>query len=393
MKKTLIIQGGEIFTPSKIFSPGTIIVENGKINTIKEGTKCIDESAEKTIVDASGLKVIPGFIDTHVHGRDGHDFGDSIETTNQILKKITKTGVTSVLPTIGAKPKFEQILDSIQNVITVKEKSNGGAKILGIHMEGPSFSKEKIARGSQPVRFLRTPCLDDLYKFFDAAKGQIKKIAIAPELNGAIDYIREARKLGIVVCAGHSSATYEETLLAIEAGLNCATHTFNGMLPFHHRKPGLIGAILTRDEINAEFIPDGQHISPVAIKLLVRCKELKHVHAVSDNTIYAGLPNGEYQDEEKDRVVVKEENKAYVKGGTLAGSVCPLNHGLKVLVEEVGLDFENAIQLLSINPAKVIGVNDQKGSLEPDKDADIVLIDNDFTIHKTFVEGDLVYES
>ncbi|MDP2964501.1 MAG: N-acetylglucosamine-6-phosphate deacetylase [Pelolinea sp.] len=392
MKTQIVIQGGEIYTPFNIFSPGLIYINDGKITGVERGTVIDNKINRGDIVDATGLKVIPGFIDSHVHGRDGFNFGDSVESTSQMLVNMAKTGVTGVLPTIGAKPKFEQILESIKNVIVVKEKSKIGARILGIHMEGPSFSKDKVARGSQPVQFLIEPRLGDLYKFIEAAKGQIKKISIAPELDGALEYIKEASKLGIIVSAGHSMASYEEAMLAVSYGLNCATHSFNGMMPFHHREPGLIGAILTCDEINAEFIPDGQHISPVAIRLLLRCKGLNNLHAVSDNTIYAGLPNGEYKDKEKDRVVIKEEFRAYVKGGTLAGSVCPLNYGLKILVYEVGLALQDALKLFCVNPAKLIGAYDYKGSIEPGKDADILIVDDNFNIHKAFINGELAYE-
>lgn len=392
MKNQIVIQGGEIYTPFNIFPHGTIHINDGKITDVKKDSKIVNSKNGNRIIDAAGYKVIPGFIDTHVHGRDGFNFGDSIESTRQMLVNITKTGVTSLLPTIGAKPKFENILESIKNVIAVKEESNIGARILGIHMEGPSFSTDKIARGSQPVQFLLKPSIDDLREFSKAAKGQIKKISIAPELDGALEYIKEAHKMGMVIAAGHSAATYEETIQAISFGLNCATHTFNGMLPFHHREPGLIGAILTCDEINAEFIPDGQHISTVAIKVLLKCKGIDNLHAVSDNTTYAGLPDGEYRDEERDRIVIKEEYRAYVKGGTLAGSVCPLNYGLKVLVYDVGLALHDALKLFCVNPAKLIGVYSHKGSIEPGKDADILIVDENINIQKTIINGELVFE-
>lgn len=388
-KENLLIRADRIYTQSGLLKPGLMFVEEGKIQSISKSTDDILGLSGKkyqTLI-FEGYSIIPGFIDTHIHGRLGYEFGEDIDSTKRIIKDLPKSGVTSVLPTLGAKPSLEEIIDSIKTVTQVMNEADGGAGILGIHMEGPYFSNEKYARGSQPTQYFRNPSVDELHKFIEASNGSIRKLALAPELDGSIDVTREASKSGIVVCAGHSNATYEETLSAIEAGLSCSTHTFNGMPPFHHRNPGLVGAILTHDEINAEFIPDGQHISPVAIKLLIRCKSLNRMHAVSDNTRYAGLADGEYADKKKGRTVVKEGNKAYVKGGTLAGSVCQLDHGIKILTNQVGLGIEDSIKLLSENPAKVIGIYEGKGSIEIGKDADFLVIDDELNILKTFVRG------
>ena len=385
----LLIQAARIYTQSGVVAPGRMLIEDGVIQSISKSTDDVPDLNGKKyqIYKFARFSIIPGFIDTHIHGRLGYEFGEDIKSTKRIAQDLPQSGVTSVLPTIGAKPSLEEILEAIEIVISVLEKADGGAEILGIHMEGPYFSKEKYARGSQPTQYFRSPSVTELHKFYNASNGSIKKISLAPELDGSINVIKEAVNLGIVVCAGHSNATYEESVTAIEAGLSCSTHTFNGMPPFHHRNPGLIGAILTHDEINAEFIPDGQHISPVAIKLLISCKSLDRIHAVSDNTRYAGLKDGEYREEKKGRTVIKEGNKAYVKGGTLAGSVCQLDYGFKILTDQVGLSIEDSIKLLSENPAKVIGIYERKGSIDIGKDADFLVIDDELNIRKTFIRG------
>jgi len=392
MSNNFLIRDCEVYTPDNIIPNGFVKIQNGKIQTIGVGDYQKKSGDEFAIINAHGSKVIPGFIDTHVHGRDGFNFGDDIESTRNMLKTITQTGVTSLLPTLGARREFEQILEGIDNIIVVKESNPEGAVILGVHMEGPSFSKEKIARGSQPVDFFLEPRLSNLQIFFKHSKGNIKKLSIAPELPGAIEYIKAAHEMGIIVCAGHSAATYEEAIKGIENGVTCATHTFNGMLPLHHRNPGLIGAILTRDEVNAEFIPDGQHISPIAIQILARCKGIDQIHAVSDNTTFAGLPNGEYIDSERNRIVIKDDNRAYVKGGTLAGSVCPLILGFGVLINGAGFSIHETIKVMSFNPAKLLGIDHLTGSIETGKNADLLILDDKLNIMKTLVNGKIEFD-
>jgi N-acetylglucosamine-6-phosphate deacetylase len=214
-------------------------------------------------------------------------------------------------------------------------------------------------------------------------------MGIAPELDGALDVIREMVKLDIVPCSGHSAATYEQAMEAVQAGLSCAVHVFNGMIPLHHRRPGLLGAVLTCDEINAELIADGQHVSPVAMEILLRCKGVDGVHLVTDNTIWAGMPNGTYED--GDRTIVKEDHRAYVMGGTLVGSVAPMNFCVGNIVRSVGCSLAEAIKMASLIPAVVIGVDDRKGSLEPGKDADLVVIDEEVKVYMTMVKGQEVY--
>ena len=224
-----------------------------------------------------------------------------------------------------------------------------------------------------------------------ASEGTIRKISIAPELGGALDMIREMVKLNIVPSAAHSTATYEQAMEAVQAGLSCATHVYNGMIPLHHRRPGLLGAVLTCDEVNAELIADGQHVSPAAIEILLRCKGVDRVHLITDNTIWAGMPNGTYED--GDRTVVKEDLRACVVGGTLVGGVAPMNLCVSNVVRSVGCSLAEAVQMASLNPVAVIGVDDRKGSLKPGKDADLVVIDQEVKVYMTMVRGREVYRA
>jgi N-acetylglucosamine-6-phosphate deacetylase len=390
----IAIQAWRILTPLESIAPGTILIEDEKIVAVGRSAE-VSIPAGAAVIDATDKVVVPGFIDTHTHGRDGTYFGENPEMTAKLCRSIVSTGVTSFLPTLASllpiQYTLEMILNRIQVVRQVMMQDAGGAEILGIHMEGPCLSSADTARGSQLVANLRKPSVEELHRMVEASEGTIRKVSIAPELDGALDVIREMVKLDIVPCAGHSTATYEQAMEAVQAGLSCASHVFNGMIPMHHRRPGLLGAVLTCDEISAELIADGQHVSPAAMKILLRCKGVDGVHLITDNTIWAGMPNGTYGD--GDRTVVKEDHRAYVVGGTLVGSVAPMNLCVGNIVRSVGYSLAEAVKMASLNPAIVIGVDDRKGSLEPGKDADLVVIDEEVEVCMTMIKGKEVYRA
>ena len=390
----IAIQAGCVLTPLKSMAPGTILIEDKKIVAVGRPAE-VSIPAGATVIDATDKVVAPGFIDTHTHGRDGTYFGEDLETTTRLCKSIVSTGVTSLLPTLASllpiQYTLEMILDRIGVVRQVMIQDTGGAEILGIHMEGPYLSSADTARGSQLVTNLRQPSVEELHRMVEVSEGTIRKMSIAPEMDGALDVICEMVKLNIVPCAGHSTATYEQAMEAVQAGLSCAIHVFNGMIPLHHRRPGLLGAVLTCDEINAELIADGQHVSPAVMKILLRCKGVDRVHLITDNTIWAGMPNGTYED--GDRTVVKEDRRVYVVGGTFVGSVAPMNLCVGNIVHSVGYSLAEAVKMASLIPAVVIGVDDRKGSLEPAKDADLVVVDEEVEVYITMIKGQEVYRA
>jgi N-acetylglucosamine-6-phosphate deacetylase len=390
----IAIQAGQIPTPLKSISPGVILIEGRRIVDVGHPGE-VPLPAGTEIRDFQDKVVVPGFIDTHTHGRDGDYFGEDKEATGRLCRNITRTGVTSLLPTLASLMPIHytlaMMLERIDTVRQVMAQDAGGAEILGMHLEGPFLSSADTARGSQLVVNLRKASVRELQQMAEAAEGTIRKMSIAPELEGALDVIREMIKLNIVPCAGHSTATYEQAMEAVHAGLCCGTHVFNGMIPFHHRRPGLLGAVLTCDRINAELIADGQHVSAAAMKLLLRCKGVDGVHLITDNTIWAGMANGTYQD--GDRSIVKEESRAYVLGGTLVGSVAPMNLCVGNMVRFVGCSLGEAVKMASLNPAVVVGEADRKGSLERGKDADLVVVDEEVEVYVTMVKGQEVYRA
>jgi N-acetylglucosamine-6-phosphate deacetylase len=388
-----VIKAGRILTPLKEISPGTVLIKDEQISAVGEPAE-IPVPGDAEIIEAEDKIVAPGFIDTHTHGRDGEYFGEAVDTTKKLCQSLPSTGVTGLLPTLASllpmHYTFEMILDRIR-VVREAMTYGGGAEILGINMEGPYLSSEDIARGSQLPENMREPSVEELQRMVDASEGTIRKMTIAPELEGALNVVREMANHGIVPCAGHSTASYERVSDAVEAGLSCTTHTFNGMIPLHHRRPGLLGAILTFDQIRAELIADGEHVSGTAMKILLRCKGTKGIHLITDNTPWAGLADGEYLD--GNRKVVKEDQRAYVVGGTLVGSVASMNHCVANMVRSVGCSMADAVRMASLNPARVIGVDEKKGSLEPGKDADLVVVDEDVSVYRTLVKGREVYRS
>jgi N-acetylglucosamine-6-phosphate deacetylase len=391
MENSVAIRAGCILTPLESIAPGTILIEGEKIAAVGPSAE-IPIPDGVTVIDAPDKVMVPGFIDTHVHGRDGHHFGEDAETTTHLCRSIASTGVTALLPTSLGRPTFEEILGNIDVVRQVMVQGTGGAEILGIHMEGPYLSDAEIARGSTDVATHRRPSVEELHRMVEASEGTIRKMSIAPELDGALDVIRELVRLDIVPTAAHSAATYEQAVEAVQAGLSCATHTFNGMIPLHHRRPGLLGAVLTCDEINAELIPDGQHVGSVAMRILLRCKGTDGIHFVTDNTAWAGMPNGTYE-WTSGREIVKEDHRVYVVGGTLAGSVASMNFGVGNFARSTGCSLAEAVKMASLNPALVIGMADRKGSLEPGKDADLVIIDEEVNVYLTMVRGQEVYRA
>ena len=335
-----------------------------------------------------------GFIDIQLNGFKGINFASPDLTLDQVrmaTRELVKAGTVAYCPTVvtSSRDDYKHSLPILAAAMRDKELK---PHLLGIHMEGPCLSGAETARGSQDVSSLRQPSIKELHQMVETAEGTIRKMSIAPELDGALDVIRELVRLNIVPSAAHSAATYEQAMEAVQAGLSCATHTFNGMIPLHHRQPGLLGAILTCDEINAELIPDGQHVGSVAMGILLRCKGVDGIHFVTDNTAWAGMPNGTY-DWTGGQKVVKEDHRVYVVGGTLVGSVASMNFGVSNFARSTGCSLAEAVKMASLNPALVIGVADRKGSLEPGKDADLVIIDEQVNVYLTMVKGQEVYRA
>ena len=336
------------------------------------------------IIDANGNFVSPGFIDMHVHGSGGYDVMDGTDQALSVISSvIAHNGVTGFLPTTMTMSE-EKIYASLDNIrLHMKNKING-AKILGAHMEGPFINKKY--KGAQKEDFIIKPN----FKFIEDYTDVIKLITLAPEEDDNFDFIKEiVEKTNIILSIGHSNAEYEETMDAIKCGISHATHTFNAMTPLNHRKPGIVGAIFNSD-IYCELIADGIHVHPAIFNILKKVKGTNKIILITDSMRAGCLRDG--VSELGGQKVIVENNSARLENGTLAGSILKLNEGIKNFMDNSDVDICEAISLVSINPARELGLDKVKGSLEAGKYADIVILDSNFNVQQTIVEGNTVFK-
>jgi len=387
MRKITVIKNGTVITPSRTIKSGVVIFEDGRITAVgRESDVKMPKGAR--MIDASGKTVAPGFIDIHIHGGGGRDAMEgSYEAINEIAKFVAGHGTTAFLPTTVSAPR-DDMLNAVGAVKKAMERGTESAEVLGVHLEGPYINLEK--RGAHDAEYVRLPSPDEIKELLEAANCTIKIVTLAPEVNGSKELIKELGRLGIVASLGHSNATYKEAMKAIKLGATHAAHTFNEMRSFHHREPGILGAVLVHDELTAELISDNIHVHPVAMKLLVRTKGTDKVVLVTDAIQAAGMPDGKYK-LGKQNVIVKK-GVCRLESGELAGSTLTMDEAVKNAMKSVGIPLRTAIKMATINPAVTISVDKNKGSLEPGKDADIVIIDDEVKVYMTIVKGKVVYK-
>lgn len=340
---------------------------------------------EILVIDAKGKYVSPGFIDIHIHGSGGYDTMDATATALRVISTtIAENGVTSYLPTTMTMDSISiySALDAIRQAMSLE---NEGAKILGAHMEGP-FINEKY-KGAQKADNIIKPNYDIIKDYLDI----IKIITLAPEKDENHSFIKKVKSNSkITLSVGHSDASYEEAVRAIEDGITHATHTFNAMTPLNHRKPGIVGAIFTND-ITCELIADLIHVHPAIFKMLINIKHKDKMVLITDSMRAGCMKSGNY--ELGGQKVTVENGAARLQDGTLAGSVLTLNKAVKNMLNHSGLEIYEVVAMASHVPAKVINIDNKKGRLEAGFDADIVVFDDDIDVFLTIVEGKIVYET
>jgi len=384
--KALVIKGGTIFTPFTKIDNGTVCIKNGRI--VRVGRR-ISEPLEAEIVDVSGMIVVPGFIDTHIHGGAGSDVMDATpEAIDNIAKFCARFGTTSMLATTMTE-SFDRIVQAVQATRALIKRGTNGAEILGIHLEGPYISPER--RGAHNVEHVRSPSLAEFKRILEESANSVKIVTVAPEIEGATEFIGTLKNWGIVVSAGHSNASYAEIMSAIKAGITHVTHIFNGMKEFHHREPGIVGAALADKELTVSVIADGIHVHPTAIKVLFRAKGADNIILISDAVRPAGMGNGTY--ELGGFAVTVKDGVCRLPSGTLAGSTLTMNMAVKNMVSFLGIPLSDALKMASTNAASMIGFGDTKGSLEEGKDADIAILDEDLSVQSTIVKGRIIKTS
>jgi len=378
---------GVIVTPYRMIKDGLVIIRGTKIAYVGDyEEEMIPNGALK--LDFSGHYVIPGLIDIHIHGCEGENaFDASKESLKNLAIKLAKHGVTSFLPTAIALPE-EHLIQIIKAVKEVIKSKVVGAKILGLNLEGPFVNPEK--RGALIVGYMKKASIDMAKRILKEGEGLIKIMTIAPELPGALEVIRWLTMNDVIVSIGHTNANYDEAMQGFDAGASHVTHLFNAMRGYHHRDPGVIGAALVRDDVSVEVIGDGIHVDKATIEMTIRAKGYENVVIVSDATPLAGLPNGEYKFLGLPKIVI-EKGKAMLADGTFAGSTLTLDKAIRVLYE-MGFPINKIIQMMSANPARILRLS-RKGILRVGYDADIVVLNQNFDVTLTIVEGDIVHST
>ncbi|MBN8031824.1 N-acetylglucosamine-6-phosphate deacetylase [Vibrio vulnificus] len=347
-----------------------------------------DPQQHRTVTDLGAVSLMPGLIDSHVHGSQGCDVMDATHASlNTMSRYFASLGVTAFVATTVTAP-VAKIRAAIAQVAKSKQQGVEGAEILGAYLEGPYFTEKN--KGAHPTQWFRELAVEELDNWISYSDNQLLKVALAPEKEGALAAIRYLANQGISVMLGHTDASYQQVKLALDAGAKGIVHCYNGMRGLHHRDPGVVGAGLLHPECYVEMIADGHHVHPAAIEVAHRCCGSR-MTLITDAMCATGMPDGqytlgEYQVEMKQGVVTTQD-------GGLAGSTLTLIEGVKNIQRWLNLPFEQAWLMASHTPAKSLGIQHQLGTLEVGKRASMVALGSDFSIDKTWVNGRLVFDA
>lgn len=385
--KELLLKNAKIVLKDRVIE-GDILTADGIIRDIidkKSPVKAETLEVENSI-DLDGKYVVPGFIDVHIHGSNGADAMDgTVEALKTISSYIATKGTTKFLATTLTSSK-EELINVLKIAADLQDKEIDGATIFGVHMEGPYFDIEY--KGAQNEKYMKPATEKEIKDYLDVKLRLVKMMSLSPHTEQSIETVKFLKENGVIVSVGHSAAKFNDVMKAVDAGLSHSTHTFNGMRGINHREPGVAGAVLISDKINAEVIFDKIHIHPEIVRLMIKAKGTDKVVCITDAMAATGLPNGDYKLGELD-VYVKDGEARLKSNDSLAGSVLTMDKAFKHVIE-LGYPIYEAAKLTSTNAAVEFGLN--AGAIEVGKEADFAILDDSYNVDMTIVNGNIKYQ-
>ena len=381
MEMDMIYTDAYIFQGEKGFIKGSFRVSGDRIQEILTENESSGKADQEQEISLNGAYVLPGLVDIHTHGNSGHDFSDgSGEGLVSMGKYMASHGITSFLPTSMTLP-YDRLETAFQTAAEyMKNPPDDGARVLGVHMEGPYFSEKK--KGAQNSAYLKLPDTDGFRKLQEQCGGIIRIVDVAPELDGAEEFVRAAAETARVSVA-HTDASYEDAAIAFDAGASHVTHLFNAMPPVHHRRPGVIGAACEIENVYAELICDGLHVHPSVIRMAFKLFPGR-ICLISDSLRCCGMPEGVY--ELGGQSITLKDGQARIADGNLAGAVANLYEDL-VNAIHFGIKVEEAVLAATLNPARQAGMEDKIGSLETGKKADFLVCGEEWDLQQVYIGG------
>jgi N-acetylglucosamine-6-phosphate deacetylase len=382
----LVLQAARVLTPFEEIRNGGVVVAGPRIVDVgPAATLAVPSGAH--VVDCGDATIVPGFVDVHIHGSGGRTAMEGAEAVRAVSRFIARHGVTAWVPTLTARSTIDETAAAIRAALAGASGPVDGAEVVGLHLEGPYVNPKRP--GALRLDWFRSYDPAEVAALLDAGAGRIRLMTLAPELPGGLALVRQLRESGVVASIGHTDATGDEAAAAFAAGVTCATHAFNAMRGFHHRDPGVVGALLDAPVVTAELIADGVHVHPVAMRALIRAKSPDRVALITDAVAPAGLGNGTFEFE--GRPITVQAGRATLPDGTIAGSVATFDANLRRIVRDCGIPLRDAILMASTTPARAIGLEGRKGSLAGGRDADLVVLDRELNVTLTMTRGEIVF--
>jgi N-acetylglucosamine-6-phosphate deacetylase len=378
--KSLLLKNVDVVLPDRVVRGGSVAIENGRIVSVSD-------ASSKSGMDLSGLVLLPGFIDVHIHGSAGIDVMDATpDELSEISSFLATQGVTGWVPTFV--PAADEVYASAIEAIAKAAQNRSGARVLGVHYEGPFVNSAQC--GALHTEFFKTYSRPEVLDSLPVPDGLVRMTTLAPEIDGGVELVRELKSRGWVISIGHTRASLEVLDAALTAGAHHMTHFMNAMSPLHHRAPGPIAWGLSHDDVTCDIIADGIHLDPFMLRLLLKVKGERGISLISDAIAAAGKGDGDYSIW-GETIRVKDGRTSNV-AGSIAGSVITMLDAVR-LMHSLDVSYIQLAQLAALNPARLLGLDHECGSIEVGKRADLVALDRDGIVKLTLIGGQLAFHT